>query len=165
MTNTLTPGSRRRLPLLIVVALVGALALAAISSWNWYEVKQRDNLRGDALREARTLAVQVTSYDYRDVDAYFDLLKRVSTGDFAQRYSKATDDLRQVIVSTQSEVTAEVLAAGVTSLHGDRATVVLFVDQTVRNKALSEPRTDRNRVQLTVERHGDEWLISELDLR
>jgi Mce-associated membrane protein len=156
---------RRRLVLLLVAGLLAAVILAAVSSWNWHQAHERGQLRAEALRHARALAVQVTSYDYRDVDAYFDLLKGVSTGDFAKRYAQATDDLREVMVDTQSEVTSKVIAAGVTSLHGDRAEVVLFVDQTVHNKTLTEPRIDRNRVELTVVRDGDDWLISKLDLR
>ena len=149
----------------MAAGLVVAVVLAGVASWHWYQAHERDELRDDALRDARKLAVQVTSYDYRDVDAYFTLLQELSTGDFAERYETATDDLREVLVSSESVVTSEVLSAGVTSLGDERAVVVLFVDQTVQSKGLTEPRIDRNRVELTLDRDGDDWLISALDLR
>lgn len=150
---------------LLVGAIVLSLGLAGFVAWRWWQLHERDELRDDAVREAKVLAVQLTSYDYRQVDDYFETLEKISTGDFADKYATSTDELREMVTSTESVVEARVLSTGLSSLSDDKAVVTLFVDQTVRNKALEAPRIDRNRVELTLERDGDAWLISELELR
>jgi Mce-associated membrane protein len=42
--------------------------------------------------------------------------------------------------------------------------VLLFVDQSITNAVRSEPRLDRNRIQMTMERIDERWLASRVDL-
>lgn len=161
-------GSRRLNALLpgLVVALVLSLAAAAYSGWQWREADQREDQRSEVMERAADLAVEVTSYDYRTIDDYLDNLKAVSTGDFGDNYQTASPDLRELVVKSESVVGATVVDSGLESLSDDSAVVILFVDQVVRNKGLEKPRTDRNRVRMTLTRTGDEdWLISELELK
>lgn len=41
---------------------------------------------------------------------------------------------------------------------------MLFVDQVVTNTNNAEPRADRNRMQMTLMRPDDRWLIDEVQL-
>lgn len=149
---------------LLAAAALALAGLIVVAGWEWWQLHQREELREDALRDAKALAVQVTSYDYRDMDDYFGELDRVSTGEYADQYLDSTDELRELVTNTRSVVEAEVVAAGVSEVSDDSATVVLFVDQTVQNKALTAPRIDRNRLEMTLVRDGDGWLISSLEL-
>jgi Mce-associated membrane protein len=48
-------------------------------------------------------------------------------------------------------------------VHGDRASVLLFVSQTVTNSQLAAPRLDRSRISVTLLRSGSRWLIDKLN--
>jgi Mce-associated membrane protein len=45
------------------------------------------------------------------------------------------------------------------SVGVDRVVVLVFVQQTATNSQLSAPRLDRSRVNVTMVRDGDRWLI------
>lgn len=148
------------LGLLALLGLVGS----ALLGLRWHDLNVAAATRSEVVAEARELALTVTAYDYREIDDYFAGLQEASTGEFATNFQSATPELRDVVVSTESVVTATVTQAGLTSLTDDRAVVLLFVDQEVSNKALAEPRVDRNRMVLTLELEGDRWRISALEI-
>jgi Mce-associated membrane protein len=57
-----------------------------------------------------------------------------------------------------------VIAAGVESATTNRVVAVLFVDQVVTNTNDKQPATSRNRLEITVERHGGHWKIANVNL-
>lgn len=158
-----------------IVLLVLALALAASTAY--LALQQQDRERGaaradaltaaraDALDAARAHAETIASYDYRELDAYFAAVHDLATGDFAQQYDDANQNLRSVLRKTEATVTAEVIDAAVQTVTEDHAVVLLFVDQEVQNVATNGTATDRNRMRMTLERHGERWLVSDLELR
>lgn len=160
----------RRLALpLPVLLVVGALLLAAIGSGVAFGLlfMQRADLdaaRGTALDTARGYAVTLTTYDYKRADQGIADVLDGATGEFRDQYSGASGALRQLITRAKATAKGTVLNAGVQSASEDRAEVLVFVDQSVTN-AGEKRETDRNRMLLTLERHEERWLVSEVALR
>ena len=57
---------------------------------------------------------------------------------------------------------AAVTDAGVSAATPTTATVLLFVDQTVENSQLANPRLDRSRVKVSMVLVNGHWLIDNL---
>jgi Mce-associated membrane protein len=148
----------------LTVALVLALLLAG---WMGLKVRhhhQLDSARHSAQATAQGYAVDLTTYDHAHLDADFNKVLNNSTGSFRAQYTAASQDLRALIAQYQATATGKVLETAVLSSDAHHATLLLFVDQTVTNTNSKDPRVDRSRMKMSLEKHGGKWLISSLDL-
>jgi|GEM_PF-6477653 len=161
-------GSRIGL-LVLVLALLGTTIYLTVQQRQDDEQIARtealNSARAEALDAARAHAGTIASYHYRELDAYFEAVRVLATGDFAQQYDEANENLRSVLRRTKAIVTAKVVDAAVQTATADRAVVLLFIDQEVQNVATNGTATDRNRMRMTLEQHDDRWLVSDLDLK
>jgi Mce-associated membrane protein len=157
------PGRAARGVRLLAGLLVVLLGTAAVLGWQVREQRAVERARGEALQVARSTAVVVLSYDHRRLAEDVAEAEELSTGEFLEQYRAATSGLVDQAEAGQVVVTASVQAASVQDAEADRVEVLLFVDQTTRRQGLEEPRTDQNRVRLTLERVDGRWLLSALD--
>lgn len=160
----------------VIVGLVVALVLVEVqlhSKSADLRQAQRDaaaqtkleTLRSDALNTAEKYAVDFGSYDYSKLDQNFTLVSSHLTKSFAAKYQQISQQLKSVIVQYKGKSTATVEGAGISSFTAKRAVVVLFLDQTVTTTQSKQPRVDRNRLTMTLQRQPDGiWLISNLKL-
>lgn len=164
-------GSQRELtlspPVLAGLGLLLVLALAAAVVFGWLYLAQssEESDRNEALATARAYAVTVTSYDYKDMEGSIADAIDGATGEFKDQYAGASDALRALMTETKATATGQVLDAAVLSAEDDSVTVMLFVDQKVTNAGTKKTKVDRNRVLLTMEKHDDRWLVSDLKLK
>lgn len=119
-----------------------------------------------AMTAARSAAQQVLSYDYRSIATDIKRAQDDATGSFAKQYSSTASQLLAQAKQQRAIVQATVGAGGVVSATTHDVVVLLFVDQaSVRQPAAQKSpttRIDQSRVQLTMTRSGDRWLISRL---
>jgi Mce-associated membrane protein len=117
-------------------------------------------LQQSALTAAKIYAAEFATYNYRDFDSQLALVESHSVDPFLSQYKRETEQLKPDIVKAQSVSTGKVISAGVESISPTRAVVDVFLNQTISNSGSSTPRVDSQRVQMTLSRHGDRWLIS-----
>lgn len=119
-----------------------------------------------AMAAARTSAQQVLSYDYRSITADIKRAQGDATGSFAKQYASTAPQLLSQAKQQRAIVQATIGAGGVVSATAHDVVVLLFVDQaSVRQPAAQKSpttRIDQSRVQLTMTRSGNRWLISSL---
>jgi Mce-associated membrane protein len=154
-------------PVTIVLTLVLLAALAAGTTFGLLLMADNDaeSAQNEALNTARSYAVTVTTYDFQHLDKNFADVLDGATGEFKEKYSGASSTLRQLLLEAKATASGAVLEAGVKSATPDRVEVLLFVNQTVTNAATADkPRFERNRILMTLEKHGDRWLVSKLEL-
>jgi len=145
---------------LAVVSLavaVGVLLVGPAGSGTDTEAARRSAL--EAARE-RTLAL--TSYDYRQLEESFASVLATATGQFATDYQDTTAQLRPTFTDAQAVASATVVAAGLESFAPDRAVAVIAVDQVISTKD-APPRTERNRLRMTLVRPADTWLVERVE--
>ncbi|PZS34113.1 MAG: hypothetical protein DLM58_06295 [Pseudonocardiales bacterium] len=154
---------------LAVAALVLAVLCVALGSGVWYATKSSDEVRGEVLAAAKTCTGKVSSYDYRKLaEAKKDGLS-CATGQFKKDYAKAMDTIiakeAPVTKTTQS---VQVAKAGIeqVSSDGKQWTVLIYGQHTVTNTktGLKTPRLDKLSVRATMDKVGNKWLISKIDL-
>ena len=165
MTEPAEPAARDRRPPWIVVGV--ALALAAVSllvAAASLLLSPRDDTgalqdaRASALQAATERTTELTSYDHRTLDADTARVLATATGEFKKDYTATSAQLRATFLSTQAVATAKVVAAGLESADQDRAVAVVAVDQVIVTKD-APPRTERNRLRMTLVRPDRTWLV------
>lgn len=157
------PGAARRW---IVRGSILVLAVAAIAfGVLWWRGESVDRLRTDALDSAREYAITLGTYDFQSFDASLAAVTEISTEDFAAKYNSVAGELRSLVENGQGSSVARADHAAVETVDGERATVLVFLDQDVKNVAVPDGRTDATRFLITLERDGDRWLLDGADAK
>lgn len=162
-----TPAPTRRMGLKAVVcALLFALLFAGLGYLGWRQFQQYQITQaGEAgLRAAQDYAVVLTTLDARNIDDNYRKSLDGATGEFKDAYSQGANQLRQVLIDNKASGTGIVVAAAVKSATPDKVEVLLFVDQSITNASNPSPRIDRNRIDMTMDKVGDRWLASKVEI-
>ncbi|GAA1194045.1 hypothetical protein [Prauserella alba] len=152
---------RRIIAALLVLAVLGGLGFAASA---FFAQRAEDQARTEAVAAAKRYAVDLSSYDHQDLDGNFQAVERNATGEFGRQYRQVSDNLTQLLEQHQATSEGNVVRAGIAEATADRAVVLLFVDQTISNTNTEQPRVDRNRMEMTLLRRDDRWLVDNVTL-
>ncbi|MGX9672910.1 hypothetical protein [Mycobacterium sp. HM-7] len=145
--------------------LIGAVGLAGFFGWR---LKQQDDVAAAgraALDVARAYAVTLTSVDNATLDSNFTQVLNGATGEFKDMYSQSAAQLRQLLIDNKAVSHGTVVDAAVKSATPTRVAILIFVDQSISNSANPQPRIDRSRVAITMEKIDNHWLASKVDIK
>ncbi|MGW0231147.1 hypothetical protein ACWDWO_22780 [Actinopolymorpha singaporensis] len=161
-TSTGAAPRRRTWPVAVLAAAVAVvLAATAVLGYRAKVAGEVESARTGASSAARTAAQVVLGYDYRRLDSDFGRSRALLTGDFRNKYTQTVTTLvRPTATQTHAVVVAEVRSVSVVSATPDQVVTLLFVNQTTTSNRTAGPRTDLNRVRMTMRRVGDRWLVS-----
>ncbi|KAA0110594.1 DUF3329 domain-containing protein [Mycolicibacterium sp. P1-5] len=162
------PATRRRWPLVRRV-LLGALIVALLAGsgflgWQAWQEHQVEVASRDGQAAAVHYAQVLTSIDSNNVDQNFAEVLNGATGEFKDMYSQSSAQLRQLLLDNKATAHGVVIDSAVKSATADKVVVLMFVDQTVANKAAPDPRIDRSRVKITMEKVDGAWRASKVEL-
>lgn len=150
----------------VAIAVIVLLALAAgFFGFRWWQAEQTESLRTDAVAAAREYATTLGTYDYQSFDDSLAAVTAASTEEFAAKYSGVAGDLRGLVENGQGASVATVSHAGLETLDGDTATVLVFLDQDVKNVVVPEGRTDATRFLITLKRIDGKWMLDGADAK
>ncbi|MCV7315667.1 Mce protein [Mycolicibacillus parakoreensis] len=160
------PRRRRRRIVTVTAVTASAAALATIGylGWRLHEVMAVDAAQQAALAAATDYAITLTTLDADTIDENYTRALDGATGEFKQAYSLGSAQLRQMLIDNDAAGTGVVVDAAVKDATATRAEVLLFVDQSITNAVRTEPRIDRNRIQMTMELVDGRWLASKVEL-
>ncbi|WP_282781059.1 Mce protein [Nocardia sp. CC201C] len=157
-------GARRLAPAIALLLIIGLGAAAAYFGWQYREVRATEQASAAALRAAETYAVTLTSVDSADLDANFQAVLDGSTGEFRDAYTQSSSQLRQLLIDHRAAGKGVVLQSAVQSATRDEVVVLLFVDQTVTNTEMPDPRVDRSRIVMTMRLVDGQWKAARVDI-
>jgi Mce-associated membrane protein len=164
----LPPGAS---PARIVTAIViiALLASTACFAYLWAQ-RGRSQSRASAdqasvLAAGKTYAINLSSYNYKNLDANFKTVTAHSTGSFAKQYKTVSGNLTTLISKYKATSTATVIGEAVQSLKGNEAVLLLFVDQKISNTSTKSPQTDSSRMRMTLVRSHGQWLLDNVRLQ
>lgn len=168
--NATPPTDRRRTRWLkdvriwLVVLLV---AIASFLSWRWYTtadeldaLRTQNAQRDKAAAVAEDYTARSLTYDYKNLDAFFAGVRDGASDGLKDRYGKVHDTLTKIMTEAQVVATGEVVATAVESVSGDRYEVTVFASQKTQNVQQPDPASVPNLLSVTVERHGDKWVVA-----
>ena len=164
VSETTAAAGRGLLVPVLIGASVAALAGAGFFGWKFWQQHQLDQAREAAQRSAVSYAQVLTSVDSNNVDDNFKQVLDGATGEFKDMYSKSSVELRQLLIENKATAHGVVVESAVQEASKDRAVVLLFVDQSVANTKLPDPRIDRSRMKMTLEKVDGSWRASKVEL-
>lgn len=167
--------SRWSTPVRVVLVAVMLIALGLAAWWR----DETHALLGTAAASNRALldvgttaeisgqvgdAVQrVFSYDFARLDDTERAATAVITGPFALDYRRQFARVRELAPGQQAVVVATVPALAVKVLDGDRAIVVVFIDQQANRGSQAQPLLAAGRLRVTAQRVSGSWRISDVE--
>ena len=160
-----TGPSRRRLLIGVLAALVVAgFAGSGYLGWLVWQDRQVEQAAAQAQTAAVAYAQVLTSIDSNNVDENFTQVLDGSTGEFKDMYTKSSTQLRQLLIDNEASARGVVLESAVQSASQDQVVVLLFVDQSVQNTSVPDPRIDRSRIKMTMDYADGRWRASKVEL-
>ncbi|WP_243858450.1 DUF3329 domain-containing protein [Mycobacterium sp. DL440] len=166
-SEPVVPQTKWRLRLLAGAIAVLLPTLAGIGGYfGWHYIKDRQvaNAAAAALNTANSYAVTLTSVDTNNLDANFAAVLDGSTGEFHGMYAKSSSELRKLLIDHKATGHGVVVDSAVKSANTNEVVVLLFVDQTVTNTEVPDPRVDRSRMVMTMQNVDGGWKAAKVDL-
>ena len=152
------------------LCLLALLVVAGSVAGAWLLQQHRTgaslaDARADALAAARQEALNLIAVDGRDTDKDIAAVLEGATGAFKDDFTSRSADLKRVItgakvVSTDLRITE----AAVVAADRDSATVLVAADSVVQNAAKPDGSPRSYRMLLELERVGERWLTSSLEV-
>lgn len=145
----------------VILVLAG---LAGFFGWQYYQHQRLEEAGQAALRTAASYAVTLTSVDTDNLDANFAAVLDGATGEFGDMYAKSSAELRKLLVQHKATGHGVVIDSAIKSAGTDQVVVLLFVDQTVFNTEMPDPRVDRSRIVMTMQNVDGQWKAAKVEL-
>lgn len=175
-TGTAAPADPpARLPdrrLRMAAAVIAAVAIAAGAVFGYLKyrdvtnelaaLRQAQSDRDTAAQVAREYAVKSLTYSFEDPDAFFRAVEDNVAQPLKDKYVDVTDVLKQLVVDGQLTSSGEVLATDATAVPDGGYQVVVSATQTTRNLQRPTPRVSVILLQITVNKAGDGWQVSDI---
>lgn len=118
----------------------------------------------EVLDTAEKFAVDFSTFDYRSIEEHRAHVMSFSTPRWAKIIKDSVSSFDDMLVEGKAESKAHVLRAGIANLAGDKAEVLLFLDQEITNSNVPKPRIDRSRMVMTLAKVDGQWRLDRVDL-
>ncbi|OLE24538.1 MAG: hypothetical protein AUG44_18885 [Actinobacteria bacterium 13_1_20CM_3_71_11] len=145
-------------------AVLAAVAAAGLLGRQWYDQRQLDTARQQALAAARQETVDFVSISAASVDRDLRRISDGATGEFKDEFTRDLTQVRAAVVENKVDSTGSVLRAAVVSSDLRTAVVLVAIDATVKNTSAPDGRLSHYRIQVSLARDGGSgrWLVSQL---
>lgn len=157
---------RRATPVLrlaLVLGLAAVLVLSTLGGWlgyGIYDVRQADNLRNRFLAAGKQGALNLTTINYTEADADVQRILESSTGQFRDEFSKRAPAFVDVVKQAQSKTQGSITEAGVESITGDAARVIVAVAVNTTGAGAPDQPTRHWRMHIDLKKVGDTVKVS-----
>ncbi|BAX93139.1 hypothetical protein MSG_02998 [Mycobacterium shigaense] len=151
---------RAVLPLL----LVASLSVSGLLGWKLWQEHEVEAAGRQAQQAAIAYAQVLTSIDSNKVDENFRQVLDGATGEFKDMYTQSSVQLRQLLIDNKASAHGVVVDSAIQSAATNKVVVLVFIDQTVANSTAPDPRIDRSRIKMTMEKVDGRWRASKVQL-
>ena len=151
---------RSALPLLLSASLL----VSGFLGWKQWQAHQLNEAGEQARQAAIAYAGVLTSIDSNNVDQNFRQVLDGATGEFKDMYTQSSVQLRQLLIDNKATAHGVVVDSAIASESMGKVVVLLFIDQTVTNAQVPDPRIDRSRIKITMEKIDGRWKASKVQL-
>jgi Mce-associated membrane protein len=157
------PVKRLRLALvasLLIVAMLGGLG--GYLGYRGYQTQVAARQRELFLSVGRQAAINLTTISYTQAEADVARILDSATGTFHDEFQQRSEPFIGVVKRAQSTSQGNVIAAGLESIDGDRAHVIVAVSVKTANAGVPDQQPRGWRMRLDVQRVGDTAKVSDV---
>ncbi|MEV6828984.1 hypothetical protein [Amycolatopsis sp. NPDC051102] len=163
-----TPGPRQRVRLVFAAV---AVVMAGVAGWFTLEAQSTNAVvahnsalsdvagTADAAKQISAALGTVFSYRYDDPAKSEQAAKDVLTGPALAQYEQLFGQVRKLAADQKLVVTSTAVASGVKLLDGDRAALLVFLDQT-GTRGDGQRSTGAAQLSVTAERVAGKWRVT-----
>jgi Mce-associated membrane protein len=126
------------------------------------ELRRNQADREAVAQLAKDYALKSLTYSFEDPDAFFRSVEDGVSQQLKDKYVNATDVLKSIMLQAQVTSTGEVLATDPVAEPGGGYQVVVSAYQTTRNLQNPTPKVSIILLQVTVNRVGDAWQVTDI---
>jgi Mce-associated membrane protein len=144
----------------LIVAVLGALT--GYLGYRTSETRSAAHQRELFLQTGRQAAINLTTISYTQADADVARILDSATGTFHDDFQKRAQPFIDVVKQAQSTSQGDVTAAGLESINGDQAQVLVAVSVKTSNAGAPEQQPRGWRIRLDVQRVGDTAKVSDV---
>ncbi len=164
--------SRRRVPLpplsvtwkaaviILICAFVGA---SGYMVWQRYETTERNQRTANFIAGARQGVVNMLSLDFKRAKEDVQRVIDSSTGQFRDDFQQRAKDFTTVVEQSKVVTEGTVNAAGVQSIDGNSALVIVAATSRITNAAGAKDEPRRWRLKVSVTDDGGQYKMSKLE--
>lgn len=157
---------RRQINLAPPVLVLLLVISGALTTWLYLTQYRPDQQTDEQTVQAVTSAardgmIALLSYKSETLDQDVTTAKSHLTGDFLNDYEKRIREVVAPAVKGKGvETVAQVIGAGVSELHPDKAVVLLFLNEVTVSKDRPDPSTAASSVLVSLTKVHGRWLIT-----
>jgi Mce-associated membrane protein len=144
----------------LIVAVLGGLV--GYLGYRGYQMQVAARQREVFLSVGRQAAIDLTTISYTEAEADVARILDSATGTFHDDFQQRSQPFIDVVKRAQSTSQGSVTAAGLASLDGDRAQVIVALSVKTANAGVPEQQPRGWRMRLDVERVGDTAKVSDV---
>ncbi|MFS0900431.1 Mce protein [Mycolicibacterium litorale] len=160
------PDDRTPVRTALIAGLVLVAVLAGVTGWFGYQAYQADQEREQRelfLEVGRQAAQNLTTIDWERADADVQRVLDVATGTFYDDFQKRAEPFLQVVKEAKSKSVGTLNEAGLESVSGETAEVLVAVTVQSSNAGAPEQAPRAWRMRLTVQRVDDGAKVSQVE--
>jgi Mce-associated membrane protein len=151
---------RGALPALLVISL----AVSGFLGWKQWQQHELNQAGEQARQAAIAYAGVLTSIDSNNLEQNFRQVLDGATGEFKDMYTQSSVQLRQLLIDNKATAHGVVVDSAIQTESTGKVVVLLFIDQTVTNSSAPDPRIDRSRIKMTMEKVDGRWRAAKVQL-
>ncbi len=142
--------------------LVVAGLLAWKVAWPAHQLEQERTSDAAALAAGRAMAVNYSTLDYQQFDAYQQRILDGSTGSFRDQWSKESSQLKSLVTGNKATSTPTRTEAALVTADADSAEVIVGIVASTTNTAAPDGVTKTYRMDLKLSKVSGAWKVSDL---
>jgi Mce-associated membrane protein len=151
----------------LVTGVFAVVALGGLAGWLGYRAYQAHlaaQQRELFVQVARQAAINLTTISYTHADADVARILDSATGTFHDDFQKRSQPFIDVVKQAQSTSQGTVTAAGLESIAGDQAQVIVAISVKTSSSGVPEQEPRGWRMRLNVQKVGDTAKVSNVQL-
>ncbi len=151
---------RRRVGAAVLVLLAAATAMAG---WRDVQTRRTDAARAQMLAAGREGALALTNVDHNEVDRDVQRILDASTGPFRDDFAQRAETFKAAAHKAQSTSVGTVREAGLESVDGDTAQVLVALSVMTSNRGEPAKQPTLWRTRVTVDKADDGFKVSSVE--
>jgi Mce-associated membrane protein len=144
----------------LTVAILGGLV--SYLGYHGYQTRVVDRQRELFLAVGRQAAINLTTISYTEAEADVSRILDSATGTFRDEFQQRSAPFIDVVKRAQSTSQGSVTAAGLESVDGDQAQVIVAVSVKTANAGVPEQQPRGWRMRLAIQKVGDTAKVSDV---